>query len=177
MKNINEELHRLNRYEYNVSEDFSKRVMKRIQKDKFSIKLKRVIPFASLTVAACLIVMVYTKVGVDDGIKMNAISTNFSSEELEKESSNLDSISSYDEAQVLPNEKSNGMQEMYKVTEDAIQGNERAENIISVLKQVGYQVESIEGGLKIKAAKEEIQDLFEEELDLETQGEWTILKF
>ena len=58
MKSLIDELHNLDEYEYKVSPDFSKRVMKAIKKGKNANKISYVISLASFGVAACLAVIV-----------------------------------------------------------------------------------------------------------------------
>ena len=65
MKNLIDELHDLDEVEFKVSEDFSKNVMKRIQKEENISKVSnKVIPWASLGIAACLAVVVVTNANV-----------------------------------------------------------------------------------------------------------------
>ena len=59
MKNLIDELHTLDEYEYKVSPDFSKKVMKEIKKNKNTNKISNVISLASFGVAACLAVVVF----------------------------------------------------------------------------------------------------------------------
>lgn len=60
MKNLIEELHNLDEYEYKVSPDFSKRVMKEIKKSKNTSNISRVISLASFGAAACFAVVVFS---------------------------------------------------------------------------------------------------------------------
>lgn len=59
MKNLIDELHNLDEYEYKVSSDFSKKVMKEIKKNKNTNKISNVISLASFGAAACLAVVVF----------------------------------------------------------------------------------------------------------------------
>lgn len=240
MKNINEELHKLGRYEYTVSENFSQKVMKRIQKDKFSTKVKQVIPFASLTVAACLVVMICTKTGVGDTLNRSAFSQEVRSGEISRgqESMNINSLdtnqmagdevkkewseeSKWDTSGMLSNVQGGTQNDLQKGTQNVAQSampnstldenkevnrvendretqvdslntfsidnkislsseisnQEKQEILLSTLKQAGYQVEVTEGGLKVKAKMETIQDLLEDVVNLEEQGEWVMIKF
>lgn len=60
MKNLNEELKKLNEYNYSVSADFSKKVMRRIRKGHLVGSMKYVVSFASLAAVACFAVVLYT---------------------------------------------------------------------------------------------------------------------
>ena len=65
MKNLIDELHELDEVEFKVSEDFSKNVMKRIQKEENLTKVSnKVIPWASLGIVACLALVVVTNANV-----------------------------------------------------------------------------------------------------------------
>lgn len=59
MKNLIDELHKLDEYDFKVSEDFSKKVMKEIKRDKSSNKLTYVISLASIGVVACFALMMF----------------------------------------------------------------------------------------------------------------------
>lgn len=60
MKNLNEELKKLNEYNYSVSADFSKKVMRKIRKGHLVGSMKYVVSFASLAAVACFAVVLYT---------------------------------------------------------------------------------------------------------------------
>lgn len=64
MKNLVEELHKLDEYQYDVSADFSKKVMHKIQKSKKINKFNNVISFASIGAVACLAVICINHVNV-----------------------------------------------------------------------------------------------------------------
>ena len=68
MKNLIDELHGLNDDEYKVSADFSKRVMKKIRKDKNRNKLNYVISLASVGVVACLAVVLFNNSSIESNI-------------------------------------------------------------------------------------------------------------
>lgn len=59
MKNLIDELHKLDEYDFKVSEDFSKNVMKKIKRDKSSNKLTYVISLASIGVVACFALVMF----------------------------------------------------------------------------------------------------------------------
>lgn len=73
MKNLIDELHKLDEFEYTVSSDFSKRVMKNIKKDKTSNKISYVISLASVGMVACLSVFMFynsnIKVSFDENME------------------------------------------------------------------------------------------------------------
>ncbi|MBO5143734.1 MAG: hypothetical protein J6C46_12240 [Clostridia bacterium] len=66
MKNLIEELHKLDEYEYNVSENFTKNVMKNIKRDNKTIKFSSVISCASVGIVACLAVIVFSNSSVKE---------------------------------------------------------------------------------------------------------------
>lgn len=76
MKNLVDELHKLDEVEFKVSEDFSKNVMKRIRKEETTSKITKVIPWASFGIAACLALVIVTnsnvKLNLFDGAKESA---------------------------------------------------------------------------------------------------------
>ena len=86
MKNLIDELHELNNDEYKVSEDFSKRVMKKIRKDKNRNKLNYVISLASVGVVACLAVVLFHNSSLKSNVfnfnKNKAESTNLMKQSL-----------------------------------------------------------------------------------------------
>ncbi len=67
MKNLIDELHKLDEFEYTVSSDFSKKVMTKIKKDKTSNKISYVISLASVGMVACLAVFMFSNTNVKVG--------------------------------------------------------------------------------------------------------------
>lgn len=60
MKNLNEELRNLNEYDYKVSTDFSKKVMKKIRRNHLLDSMKYVVSWVSIGAVACFAVVIYT---------------------------------------------------------------------------------------------------------------------
>ena len=58
MKKLNEELHKLDEYNFNVSPDFSKKVMKKIRRGHITNRLQYVVSLASLAAVACFAVVI-----------------------------------------------------------------------------------------------------------------------
>lgn len=193
MKNLNDELHKLSKYEYAVSDDFSKNVMKAIHKDKFSQKIKRIVPYASATVAACFVVMVFTKTGLDKEIQPASFYDISRSGEITEKNSDSDraffssDLASQEDVMEKEAEKEtpiveNALAESTTGYDElsAYDGNyDTLRNyIINTLQESNIQVEEIEGGFRAKATKETIQEiLYYDNLEIEEQGEWTIIKY
>lgn len=92
MKNLMEELRNLDEYEYKVSANFSKKVMRNIKKSKTANRFSNVISLASIGVVACLAVVLFS----NSNIKSNFL--NFAdkdSAENLKENQAVNSATSY----------------------------------------------------------------------------------
>lgn len=92
MKNLNEELRKLDEYNVRVSSDFSKKVMKKIRKGSFTNQLRYVVSFASVAAVACFAVVLYSNSDLKD--KFFA-TKNHDSEFQVSESNNMNGNMSY----------------------------------------------------------------------------------
>lgn len=68
MKNLIDELHKLDETEYQVSADFSKKVMKKIKKNKNISKINYVISLTSVGAVACLAVVLFNTSNIKSNI-------------------------------------------------------------------------------------------------------------
>lgn len=64
MKNLIDELHKLDNENFEVSKDFSKNVMKRIKKEKHLNTFNYVVSLASLGIVACLAAVLFTNTDI-----------------------------------------------------------------------------------------------------------------
>ena len=222
MKNLIDELHELNNDEYKVSEDFSKRVMKKIRKDKNRNKLNYVISLASVGVVACLAVVLFHNSSLKSNVfnfnKNKAESTNLMKQSLvagtsmynlTEEEASMEDDKAYRDLENsdietdkndmystlnMANkelEKETSLGDNSYITEDKLNTSPSPESLLpnqtkslqveieKLLKQAGFIVESLENELKVKATKEEVEDILKEYQGtiVEVQGEYIIIKF
>ena len=222
MKNLIDELHGLNNDEYKVSEDFSKRVMKKIRKDKNRNKLNYVISLASVGVVACLAVVLFHNSSLKSNVfnfnKNKAESTNLMKQSLvagtsmynlTEEEASMEDDKAYRDLENsdietdkndmystlnMANkelEKETSLGDNSYITEDKLNTSPSPESLLpnqtkslqveieKLLKQAGFIVESLENELKVKATKEEVEDILKEYQGtiVEVQGEYIIIKF
>lgn len=198
MRNLIEELQELNKEEYNVSADFSKRVMKEIKKNKGKNNFKYAISCASVGIVACLAIVLFNNSNINNNL--------FSSKDnnttglLDQNSMPNDAFNELEEADLyvednrimasLGNEddleksdfaymlNDNIVEEKSCITQDS-QMNERLLQIELILKEANIQVEKVEEGIKVKSTKEKIEDILKEykDLTIEVQGEYILIKF
>lgn len=218
MKNLIDELHGLNNDEYKVSEDFSKRVMKKIRKDKNRNKLNYVISLASVGVVACLAVVLFHNSSLKSNVfnfnKNKAESANLmkpstSVYNLTEEEASMENDKAYRDLENsdietdkndmystlnMANkelEKETSLGDNSYITEDKLNTSASPESLLpnqtkslqveieKLLKQAGFIVESLENELKVKATKEEVENILKEYQGtiVEVQGEYIIIKF
>ena len=91
MKNLNEELKNLNNYNYHVSADFSKKVMRKIRKEHVMGSMKYVVSFASLVAVSFFAVVLYTNPGFKGVTESNNMLT------LESNQNSISNTSSKDD--------------------------------------------------------------------------------
>lgn len=218
MKNLIDELHGLNNDEYKVSEDFSKRVMKKIRKDKNRNKLNYVISLASVGVVACLAVVLFHNSSLKSNVfnfnKNKAESANLMKQStsvynLTEEEASMENDKAYRDLENsdietdkndmystlnMANkelEKETSLGDNSYITEDKLNTSASPESLLpnqtkslqveieKLLKQAGFIVESLENELKVKATKEEVENILKEYQGtiVEVQGEYIIIKF
>ncbi len=119
MKNLLDELHKLNDEKYEVSNDFSKKVISKINKDKKIIVLKRVTSVAAVACIAVFAVILTNKLGYLDRIKEAAEGISFNSSSM--------SISSVENSAPVRDEISVQEEKAYGTTNTEIANEESIE--------------------------------------------------
>lgn len=192
MKNLIDELHKLDEYEYNVSSDFSKRVMKNIKKDKTSNKLGYVISLASVGMVACLAVILFNnsniKTNFDNNMKAESqiynsgmydlASVDSSVENYSKSGSNSvvkdDSI--LETGNVSTNEVKVEVSDFQNSNNNALRkenSGEYFESIENLLKNAEYRYEKTDEGFEVRGTKDEINEILKDFINIsieEKQG-------
>lgn len=204
MKNLIDELHKLDEVEYKVSEDFSKRVMKNIKKAEKTNKFSNVISIASVGLVACLAVFAFH----NSDIKTNIFNTQ-NSNNMEMAESKLDMAQYNNTDNMIIEEKefmdkleysveaTNDAYNRAEATPESIQKGEVAsdsaklENFVEkaqsgddyqslekALKSANIEYEVVENGIKINATQNEITGILNdfEYIDIDIDGEYIILK-
>lgn len=174
MKNLIEELNKLDQEQYNISENFSENVMKKINKQAKTNVISKVIPWASLGIAACMAVVMFTNSNVKNNFENFKESSDSSVEQENIIQINDVNMSLYDD--LSSSAPSAGLsEEIYKEeistdmtgfeqnrNEEANKFNEQYK-ILTVIKALiedaKIEVEEVDEGLKVKASKDKIKDV------------------
>ena len=165
MKNLIDELHKLDEYEYNVSSDFADKVMNNIKKNKTSNKMNCVISLVSVGMVACLAVFMFSNTN---------IKVSFDNKETENQTYNTGKYDLTVADVMLDNsnikESNTGAnelrQELKAETESANinQLNQEKDVDNSLLKNESNIMESVSGNSLNQIAREEVYDLIENAL-------------
>ncbi len=197
MKNLIEELHKLDDMIYPVSEDFSKKVMKQIKKSKKESKFNYVISLASVGIVACLAVFFVHHTNLKNQSRYlnqkefyqeNSIQQHNQDDDLA-----WDTYLNNQRKDAMMNDKISGAIEetqgfptaINMTSKDKVNAEFKEESRMSlqteiknILEKANFQVQAIGESLKVKASKEEIVKLLKdyETISIEVQGEYVIIQ-
>jgi len=201
MKNLIDELHELENYNYDVSNDFSEKVMKKIKKDKN--KASYAVSILTTGAIACLAILVctnsnirnkFTNISKDSNIE--SITQDISAEGInnqemilnEKDQLNkgysddmTDSVAleNYEEKLSADEYKNQGVINAPSSTAPLRGNYGDYKEIIKILENSALSVVAKENVLTVKATKEKVENLLRDykELEIEAEGEFVTIKF
>lgn len=189
MKNLIEELHKLNNEdEYNVPDDFSDKVMARIEKEEKGLDLKYVIPMLSMVSVVMIVAIIATSASLPnagDKIALMNESTGLNygiDEKTDGVNNSYDMEDTYNASQSLSlNEKLN---DSLKENAETVKNKEYPKEefyleIADILNTNGITAKVEDLTVRAKCTKidaEEVLFYYEGQITIEVDGEYVVIK-